>query len=109
MVVYLLYSNWMHNGDNAVNEVIGVYDCLQKAQQTLADCINLDLKNRSFKNVWCDTEQPFETFCIPELANMDYTDPNFKFEISSIRFWNGDEEDCCEDYLHYDIEQRTLF
>ena len=108
MVVYLLYSNWMHNGDNAVNEVIGVYDCLRKAQQSLAECINLDLQNRSFKNVWCDDCRLFTEFNIPELANTLYYDPEFDFDVRSVRLWNGDDDVCCEDYQYYNIEQRTL-
>lgn len=108
MVVYILYSNWMHNGDNAVNEVIGVYDCLPKAQQALADCINNDLQYHSFEQVWCDSERPFEAFRIDELATMFHDDPLFIFDIRSVRLWNGDEGMCCEDYQYYNIEERDV-
>lgn len=39
MKVYLLISDWMHNGDNTVNEVSGVFDCLKKAQKAMAEDI----------------------------------------------------------------------
>lgn len=108
MVVYLLYSNWMHNGDNAVNEVIGVYDCLRKAQQSLAECLNLDLQNRSFQHMSSDSDIDFQNYNIPELAAMSFDDEEFDFDVKEIRLWNGNEAICCEDFQQYNIEQRVL-
>ena len=109
MVVYLLYSNWMLNGDNAVNEVIGVYDCLRKAQQAVISNIHLDLQNRSFKHVKCDSSLNFDSYDIQDLSSLDFNDMNFNFDATTVRFWNGGEDDdLCEDYLQYDIEERLL-
>lgn len=108
MVVYLLYSNWMHNGDNAVNEVIGVYDCLRKAQHSLCECINSDLIAYPFEYIWGDCECPIDNFDIPSLANTNYDDGLFKFDVCSARLWNGDEENS-EDFQYYYIEERIVF
>lgn len=108
MVVYLLYSNWMHNGDNAVNEVIGVYDCLKKAQHSLCQCIVSDLVAHPFDHIVGDCECQIENYDISSLAEMEYTDASFKFDVSSVRMWNG-EEGLCEDYQHYYIEEREVF
>lgn len=108
MVVYLLYSNWMHNGDNAVNEVIGVYDCLRKAQQALANCINLDLQYHPYSNVKSVGGRELEDYFLPELATMFYDDPNFEFDVTSVKLWNGEHEECCEDFQEYNIEEHKL-
>lgn len=98
----------MHNGDNAVNEVIGVYECLPKAQQALVDCINHDIQYHRFEQIWCDSKKPFEEYRIEELAKMFYDDPEFDFDVKSIRLWNGEDGMCCEDYQYYNIEERLL-
>lgn len=108
MKVFLLYSNWMHNGDNAVNEVVGVYDCLRKAQHSLVECINFDLQNRSFQHISCDSDCDFQDYDIPTLTNTSFDDDNFDFDVRELKLWNGDEESCCEDFQQYNIEQRML-
>jgi len=108
MEVYLLCSNWMHNGDNAVNEVIGIYDCLPKAQQAAADCANHDMQNHSYQNAWCDTEREFHEYNVFELSNMSYDDPEFDFDIRTLKLWNGNDDDFCEDYQYYYIVKRLI-
>ncbi len=98
----------MHNGDNAVNEVIGIYDCLPKAQQALAECINLDLQYHCFESIWCDSSESLSDFPLQELATMFYDDPCFSFNVKAVRMWNGEDGMCCEDYQHYYIEERTV-
>mgnify|MGYP006903482592 CR=1 FL=1 len=109
MVVYLLYSNWMHNGDNAVNEVVGVYDCLQKAQHSLCEILQLDLSSYPFDNIEGDGQCDIKDYNIADLANMFYDDPDFSFDFKSIRLWNGADEDYSEDYRSYSIEERTVY
>ena len=108
MVVYLLYSSWMHNGDNAVNEVIGVYDCLQKAQHSLCECIFSDLVSHPFEHIWGDCECRIDKYDILSLVEMDYNDDLFKFDVRSARLWNGEEE-ITEDYQYYNIEEKEVF
>ena len=108
MEVYLLCSNWMHNGDNSVNEVIGVYDCLSKAQHSLADCINTDLQYHPYDHLSFDGEIPAETYNISELSAMFYDDPNFYFNVRTAKLWDGDDEDLCEAFQVYQIEEWKL-
>ena len=108
MVVYLLYSNWMHNGDNAVNEAIGVYDCLRKAQQSLCECVHTDLVSYPYEHIWGNGDKPIEDYDITSLSEMFYDDPDFVFDFTSVRLWNGDCEDDSEDYQFYDIEERDV-
>ncbi len=108
MEVYILYSNWMNNGDNAVNEVIGIYDCLQKAQQSLADCVNTDLQYHPYDHLSFDGCLPVETYNIPELAAMFYDNPEFNFNVRTVKLWDGDDEDHCETYQTYSIEVRPV-
>lgn len=107
MEVYLLYSNWMHNGDNAVNEVIGIYDCLQKAQQSMADCINTDLQYHPYDHISFDGDNT-TNYNIPELATMFYDEPEFKFDVCLVKLWDGNDEECCETYQLYSIENRMV-
>jgi hypothetical protein len=108
MVVYLLYSNWMHNGDNAVNEVVGVYDCLRKAQQSLCEFLYSDLNSYPFDNIEGDGQGDIKDYNIAELANMFYDDQEFKFDFTSVRLWNGENEDDSEDYQNYNIEKCSV-
>lgn len=109
MVVYLLYSNWMHNGDNVANEVIGVYDCLAKAQHSLVECINSDLQFHPYDNLWADCTGDILGYDIPSLACMYYDDEDFFFDVKTARLWNGDNEDCSEDFQSYMIEEREVY
>lgn len=109
MVVYLLYSDWMHDGDNVVNEVIGVYDCLVKAQHSLAECINSDLQSYPYENIWADCSNDILNYDIANLANMFYDDPDFVFDVMSVRLWNGTNKEDSEDYQYYSIEKRAVF
>lgn len=104
MVVYLLYSNWMHNGDNAVNEVIGIYDCLPKAQQALVENIYVDLKSHPYNNVWGDCSGDILKYDIYKLSSMFYDDPSFRFDVTKVKLWNGDES-YCEDFQTYTIKE----
>ena len=108
MVVYLLYSSWMHNGDNAVNEVIGVYNCLQKAQHSLCECIVSDLVAHYFEHIWGDCECQIDKYDILSLVEIDYNDEFFKFDVRSVRLWNGEDE-VTEGYEYYNIEEKEVF
>lgn len=108
MMVYLLYSNWMHNGDNAVNEVIGVYDCLRKAQHSLCECMFSDLVSYPFEHLWGNGECPIEYYDIPRLAETCYDSPEFKFDVTAVRLWNNDE-DSTESFQSYEIEEKEVF
>lgn len=108
MELFILVSNWMHNGENVINDITGVFDSRIKAQKSLAESLHLDLQNHSYNNVWCDSSIPFDSFSLPDLAALSYEDPSFCFPVNSIRFWNGEDEFDCEDYLHYEIQQREL-
>ncbi len=108
MEVYILYSNWINNGENVVNEVIGIYDCLKKAQHSLADCINTDLQYHPYEHISLDGSESAEFFNIPELAMMYYDDPNFSFDVTVAKMWDGDNEDCCEISQSYGIEERPV-
>ena len=109
MVVYLLYYDWMHNGDNVANEVIGVYDCLIKAQHSLVECINTDLQSHPYDYLWADCSNDVLNYDIASLANMFYDDPEFAFDAMSVHLWNGSNEDDSEDYQHYTIEEREVY
>lgn len=99
----------MHNGDNAVNEVIGIYDCLAKAQHSLVECINTDLQSYPYDNIWADCIGGIENYDISSLAEMFYDDQNFSFDVMYARLWDGENEDCCEEYQSYSIEEREVF
>lgn len=64
----------MHNGNNSVNEVIGVYDCLKKAQLAIIESINTDLQFYPYDNIWADCTGNILDYDIPLLANMNYDD-----------------------------------
>ena len=108
MKIYLLFSTWMHNGDNAVNEVIGTYDCLRKAQQSLAHSINMDLQNYPYEHLSFDGSLPAEEYDFHELATMFYDDPEFNFDVCQAKLWDGENEDHCESYQSYRIEEKEL-
>ena len=107
MKVYLLISDWMHNGDNTVNEVSGVFSCLKKAQKAMAEDICLDLQNHPFENTKCNGSKNLEDYPLYEMKNMFYDNPDFEFDVTSASLWNGDE-DISEDYQNYRIEEREL-
>lgn len=108
MKIYLLISNWMFNGENAVNEVVGIYDCLRKAQQSLVDNINTDLQNYPYEHLDCYGNLSAEEYNLPKLADMSYDDPEFNFDVTQFKLWDGDNEDSCEVYQSYRIEEREL-
>lgn len=97
----------MHNGDNAVNEVTAVFDCLKKAQKALAEDICRDLRNHPYENAKSNGSKRFEDYPLPEMENMFYDNPEFEFDITSASLWNGDE-DISEDYQNYRIEEKMV-
>ena len=107
MKVYLLISDWMHNGDNTVNEVSGVFGCLKKAQKAMAEDICLDLQNHPFENAKCNGSKKLEDYPLTEMKDMFYDNPDFEFDVTSASLWNGDE-DISEDYQNYRIEEREI-
>lgn len=108
MEVYILYSNWMSNGDNVVNEVIGIYDCFQKAQHGLAVCINTDLQNHLYEHFSLDEGMSMNDYNVQKLAAMHYDDPDFAFNVWSAKFWNGEEKDDSESFQLYSIEKHSV-
>ena len=88
-----------------MNEVIGVYDCLQKAQHSLCECIFSDLVSHHFDH---NCECQIDKYDILSLMEMDYNDDLFKFDVSSVRLWNGEEE-ITEEYQYYNIEEKDVF
>jgi len=107
MKVYLLISDWMHNGDNTVNEVSGVFDCLKKAQKAMAENICLDIKNHPYKSAKCDGSHRLEDYPLTEMNGMFYDSQDFGFDATNASLWNG-EEDISEDYQNYRIEEREV-
>lgn len=104
MKIYILFSDWMLNGNNSVNEVKGVYDCLKKAQHALIDSINVDLQAYPYNNIWADCTGNILDYDIPSLANMNYDDKDFCFDATIARLWN-DNENCSENYITYFIDE----
>lgn len=98
----------MNSGDNVVNEVIGVYDCLAKAQHALVENLKIDLQHTSYDNFWSDCGINFNKNCFLEHSNIFFDDKDFSFNFSSVRMWNGEDDQCCEDYLNYHIEERQV-
>ena len=108
MVVYLLCSNWMYNGDNAVNEIIGIYDCLPKAQHALIDCLKKDLQHSSYNYFRSNDDTLTNISDIPDLLEKLCTNNCTLSNIESAKIWNGDDETFCEDYQSYHIEKHLV-
>lgn len=98
----------MHNGDNAVNEVIGIYDCLQKAHQSMADCIDADIQCCPYDHISLDGCEDRMVYNFSEFATRFYDDQDFVFNVMAAKLWIGNDEDCCEAYQSYVIENRIV-
>lgn len=99
----------MHHGDNVVNEVIGVYDSLAKAQHALIDNVIVDLQYSSYHNFWSDCNILEErNINLVDWANNVFANHNLCLNIKFVRMWNGDDEQYCEDYQNYHIEERQV-
>ncbi len=91
-----------------MNEVVGVYDCLKKAQQSLCEFLYSDLNSFPFDNIEGDGITNIKDYNITELANMFYDAPEFQFDFVSVRLWNGRDIEYSEDYQTYNIEERKV-
>lgn len=107
MKVYLLISDWMHNGNNAVNEVAGVYETMRKAQKALVESIYHDLQHHEYEYLKGDGPKPLTEYPIQGLAAIFEDNPEFRFDVTKASLWNGDE-DISEDYQNYRIEEREV-
>lgn len=103
--VYLLVSNWMCNGNNSVNDIIGVYDSLAKAQKAMVEDIDHVLQYHRYEHMETDSPDDLSKTDFHQLANMFHDDPNFSFDAAYVRLYNGKDDELCEDYQRYNIEE----